>query len=604
MIPASTATRWKWCLITSLAMVLLSLIPQIHLWVISGRQWNGVFVSAHGDEPQYSAYVNALMNGRPRKNDPFGGVDSSPAAPLPESIFSIQFIPAYAIALPARLLRVSASSSFIVLIAVAAALGSLAVFWLINSVTQNPSLAAAGTVFVLCLGALAGGHGLLGILIRADLSIPSLPFLRRYQPAAAFPLFFVLQTLSWKALTRSTRMSRYIQSGLAACSFAVLVFSYLYLWTAALAWLIAVALLWLFLRNGERRKTIVVLTIFAAIAGSALALWAYLISRRAEALDQQQVLFATHSLDLLHVPEILGLGILIALTMAVIHKRISLRDPRVLFVASLAILPLVVFNQQVVTGKAMQVYHFDAFVVNYSSLVALVLTFPLLRPVFSTRLMVWVISISFVVGIIEVALPAKLAFVPAALAKDRAVPILERLRELSKQDGTLVGLRTQGRASTLVFSPNVSLIAMLPTWSSQGALLDISGVDCGTATRADRKEFFFMHLYYSSVEKEELRQLLDKKEQFATAMIFGHERLFPALSSQFSPIQPNEIDREVQAYEAFKNSFSREESLKRPITYAVIPVEGSFDFTNLERWYECDGGERVGDYVLYRLKQR
>ncbi len=46
------------------------------------------------------------------------------------------------------------------------------------------------------------------------------------------------------------------------------------------------------------------------------------------------------------------------------------------------------------------------------------------------------------------------------------------------------------------------------------------------------------------------------------------------------------------------------EALKRPITYAVIPIEGSFDFSNLDRWYERDVGERVGTYTLYRLKLR
>jgi len=34
----------------------------------------------------------------------------------------------------------------------------------------------------------------------------------------------------------------------------------------------------------------------------------------------------------------------------------------------------------------------------------------------------------------------------------------------------------------------------------------------------------------------------------------------------------------------------------------VIPVDGSFDFSNIDHWYERDGGERVGAYVLYRVK--
>src|SRR6266852_128741 len=96
------AAKWKLCALVSMAMVLLSLLPQLHLWLVRGRDWNGAYVSPQGDEPLYSAYVNALIDGRARKNDPFGGKDSSANGPLPESIFSIQFVPAYAIALPAR----------------------------------------------------------------------------------------------------------------------------------------------------------------------------------------------------------------------------------------------------------------------------------------------------------------------------------------------------------------------------------------------------------------------------------------------------------------------------------------------------------------------
>src|SRR5688572_9129140 len=98
----SDLNKWKWCALAALGMVLLSLLPQLHLWIVRGREWNGAYVSPQGDEPLYSAYINALIDGRSRKNDPFGGRDDTSNSPLPESTFSIQFVPAYAIALPAR----------------------------------------------------------------------------------------------------------------------------------------------------------------------------------------------------------------------------------------------------------------------------------------------------------------------------------------------------------------------------------------------------------------------------------------------------------------------------------------------------------------------
>src|SRR5258706_6126949 len=149
----SSLAAWKLCSVTWLAMVLLSLIPQIHLWLVRGRDWNGAYVSPHVDEPLYAAYINSLIEGRARKTDLLGGKEG---AELPESIFSIQVVPAYAVALPARMFGVSASTTFIVLMGVGAILASLAIFCLLNAVAGDPRFAAVGTWFVLCLGCVVG----------------------------------------------------------------------------------------------------------------------------------------------------------------------------------------------------------------------------------------------------------------------------------------------------------------------------------------------------------------------------------------------------------------------------------------------------------------
>src|SRR6266699_6955024 len=154
-------TKWKWCAVACLAMVLLSLVPQIHRWIARGRDWNGAYVSPQGDEPLYSAYINALIDGRTRKNDPFAAKDSTPASPLPESTFSIQFIPPYVISFLARTFGASAATAMIAVLGAAGLLATLSVFWLLNSMVGDARIAAAGTLFVLCLGGLAGGHGLL-----------------------------------------------------------------------------------------------------------------------------------------------------------------------------------------------------------------------------------------------------------------------------------------------------------------------------------------------------------------------------------------------------------------------------------------------------------
>src|SRR6185503_9292001 len=103
---------------------------------------------------------------------------------------------------------------------------------------------------------------------------------------------------------------------------------------------------------------------------------------------------------------------------------------------------------------------------------------------------------------------------------------------------------------------------------------------CSNQTRAEQQEFLRMHLYYSSVRPESLRSALrNKPDDSADALlnvgtvIFGHQRVFQHISPEFRPIREDEIEREVATYETYAKSFSREEALKRPITYAIIPVE-------------------------------
>ena len=580
-------------------MVLLSLLPQIQLWIARGKDWNGAFTTLHGDESVYSAYTNALINGRSRRYDPFTGQDKN--AGLPESTFSIQFIPGYAVSYLARLTGTSASTAFIILLGLAGLLASLSVFWLLNSLGCEPRISAVGTLFVLCFGGLAGGQGLLGILTKSSLLVPGFPFLRRYQPAAAFSLFFVFNLLVWQALTVQDKRAARIRALLAGVVLGVLVFCYFYLWTAALAWLFCIGLLWVLFRSSEWRRVLSVLITIGAIAAIALGPYLYLVSHRAANLDEQQSLISTHRPDLLRIPEILGAIILIVIAMAVRRKKIN---SQLIFTASLALLPFAVFNQQIITGRIMQPYHYEVFILNYSVLVAVVIAVALLRNPVPRRLLISIATLSIVWGIIEVGVPARLTFVPSAITNDRMVPVFLRLNELSKVDGTFADSRT----SPLVFSPYIAVNSWLPTWSSQGTLLDIGGLDLGHISREERKEFLYMHLYYSKVDGSALRRLdgtsRDVGLKYARAAIFGHERIIPGMTLNFEPIKDEEIEAAIRDYQAYVDSFSRDEARKRPLAYAVVLADDNFDFTNLDRWYERDSGERVGDYVLYKLRLR
>ncbi len=591
-------------------MVLLSLIPQIHFWFVRGRDWNGAYASIQGDEFLYSAYINALIDGRPRRNDPFAGLDSTSNSPLPESIFSIQFIPAYVISLLARAFGASASTAFIVLTGAVGLLASLSVFWLLTSVTGNSKLAAVGVLIVLCYGALAGGQGLVGLLLnRAPIFF--LPFLRRYEPAAVFPFFFAFFALIWRALTVENKARARLYSTLAGLTLGALVFSYLYLWTAAAAWVACLAFLWLYLRPAEdRRRGLEVFTITGVITIFALVPYAYLISQRAGTLDDAQLLILTHRPDLFRAPEIIGAFILVALVFGRRRGKIEQSaPPPVIFAASFALLPFVVFNQQVLTGRSIQPFHFESFAANYAVLVSLVIVRGfLLRPI-PNRALAWIAALCFLWGALEISLPA-IARTPSDVVTDQMIPALLRLRELSKQDGTLAGLRVDGKASTVVFSPQMEVMGWLPTWTPQETLLGKGRLVFGSASQQERKELLYMYLYYSKVDGEHLLELLNERtvdsllSLYARTAIFGNERVVPGLSFDFNPIHQEEIEQEVRSYQAYADSFSRDKVLLHPLAYIVTRVEPESDFSHIDRWYERDSGERIGDYNLYRVKLR
>ena len=63
-----------------------------------------------------------------------------------------------------------------------------------------------------------------------------------------------------------------------------------------------------------------------------------------------------------------------------------------------------------------------------------------------------------------------------------------------------------------------------------------------------------------------------------------------------------EIETEVQNYASFCQNYNLETAARNKISYVVIDAVYNQDFTNLDRWYERDAGERIGKFILYRVK--
>jgi hypothetical protein len=61
---------------------------------------------------------------------------------------------------------------------------------------------------------------------------------------------------------------------------------------------------------------------------------------------------------------------------------------------------------------------------------------------------------------------------------------------------------------------------------------------------------------------------------------------------------------EILSYTKYAESFNREDASNPRLSYVVTPIAEETDLSNLDRWYERDAGERVGNFKLYRLKLR
>ncbi len=345
---------WKFALIPVIAMAILAIYPQLSLWIRQGSGWNGSYFVSNYDEVAYSAYVNALMNGKPRTSDPFLPVQSlsSTSSPQPESLYSIQFIPAYTIALPAEIFNLSASSAFIILILFTAIATASTIFRLLYEITEDQLLSAVGALVILCLGTAAAFQGELGYWMKGRVVCDFFPFLRRYQPGSAFPLFFVFCGFVWRSLVQPGRKNKIIYSVLSGFMFAVLVFSYFYLWTAAAAWLACLTLIYL-MGKDSGVQVFLNMGIIGLIAAGALFPYSLMLANRSRNLDAVQLLSDTRMPNLVSVSLVMGLMIAAACFLAVWKGITSLSAHRTLFAISFALTPLVLLNQQILTGRSL-----------------------------------------------------------------------------------------------------------------------------------------------------------------------------------------------------------------------------------------------------------
>lgn len=586
--------KWKWGMLAALALMLLAFYPQMHLWAQRGRSWAGAYAYFDRDEVAYSAYLQALIDGRPRRNDPYTGYDQHNVA-LPESLFSIQFVPPYLAAISARLLGLSASTVFIALMPVVAVSSALALFWLLAMITGNSRLSAVGVLVILCLATLVSGQGPIGALLGEQLGWSYLPFLRRYLPGLPFPFFLAMFGLVWRAISGGGKQAVVASIG-AGLIVALLNFSYFYLWSAAIAWLACLAIVWLIVRPKGWRRLLCYLSVTVGI--SLLAAIPYIILLRGQAghSDQIQAMVHTRSPDLFRPSELLAFILLAATVYLVALRRVSLKDSEVLFLISLLLLSLVVFNQQILTGRSLQPFHYEEFVSSYCVLIAVVIGWGIFcrrrrdRSFWaSKRALFWIAVVSFAYGA-NGASGISRAALNDNLVHDQSVVVAHRLRDLYRHN------------EGIVFPIDLRQGDIMPTFAPNPVLWAVHMSVFPGSQLPELKERFYHFLYYSHVSPEELHKLLSSRSYVVSFALFGYERMGSHFVRDFKPITEAEISQEVQLYAEYATSFGHANAAKYVLGYFIVPANAEFDASSLDHWYERDRGERVGDFMIYELK--
>jgi len=289
--------------------------------------------------------------------------------------------------------------------------------------------------------------------------------------------------------------------------------------------------------------------------------------------------------------------------------RINWRAPDSLFAASFSLMPLLIFNQQVITGRSLQPFHYEVFIGNYAALVGVVLAVVITwrGPNGGKRLVPYpvvarLVFVAILWAVIEVVAPTKL-IIRFSEYTDRAAAICQRLRQRANSDETLINSTSGLDPRPLVLASDYKVALILPVFAPQ-ALLWESHLEFLNLQPNETSERFYKYLYYIGIDGNELNRELGQPMSNIAAAAFGHERVIAGQSVMAKPITSEEIAKKVSDYEAYRSSFTREKAVQHLLSYVIVPADGSIDLSNLDRWYHRDRGEHVGDHLLYRVQLR
>lgn len=581
----------------------LSLYPQYRLAQLRGAEYEGAFATYDLDEMAYASYLQALIDGRPRKNDPYTGRDEASGSPQYESLFSIQFFTAYMAAVPARGAGITAPQAMPVISAVSAFLTALAVFWMAFLLSRNDWLAWACAVTVVSCGALISGIGAIGSFGEGGIAYPYLPFLRRHIPSLSFPFMFAFLGCLWKGTEAGRRKERLLWAVASAACFSVLLFSYFYLWTTAVAVFMSLGVLSVALA-GRRRVHLEFFGVALVLMTLAAVPYTMLLAGRSPTIESIQLLVHTRLPDIDRNIVVIGALSAVIIAVAAWTARPRIGRAVVVFIAAIGLAGPAVFNQQIITGRSLQPFHYEFYSANYVVLFGLcVLIGSLLLAIFenrkavSTGIFVAAGLIAGAWGVFEAVETTKI-WDDSNIVRDEAMPVNRLLRqkalggELAPSDATLNLEPLQADSQ-----PTVAPVGVL--WARHQHTFS------GVQTHDENRLRFYKLIYFSELDEQWLHGALTGCSYIDACMVlFGWDRFNPTLSGNYRPLVAAEIDEEVRRYEDFERSFSAADAYEPRLSYVVARADQPVELRRLGAWYELQEEKAAGKYTLRRLVPR
>jgi hypothetical protein len=271
---------------------------------------------------------------------------------------------------------------------------------------------------------------------------------------------------------------------------------------------------------------------------------------------------------------------------------------------SLALLPLVVFNQQIITGRSLQPIHYQVFIGNYVAGLALIITLGILwggisrkHPKLSAGLLASLAVVATAWGIVECHYTVRVLD-EANVLRDKGMPVARRLEELSSSDSPSPNsLRGVVMPFSMIQGDDLPTLAPQPVlWARH------QHVFAGLTTWQESKDRYYQYLYYMNLDETWLENSMKNGDYVSMIALFGWGRHSDRLSSNAKPLTYREIEEEAWRFGEYRKNFSFQQASQPTLAYVIVPTDWEADFTNIDAWYERETGEKIGDYTLYKVK--